>query len=410
MLGARRADAQEAAASAGSGRSESATGIPLPGRLVLRPSLTIGAGYDSNIFYQDTGTRQSATLSVSPQVSLGSEAQRRLNPTLSASVTYLEYLSDDGEIRGMRSLSAAAAAAMSATLSERLTLTAADNYTRVIMPPYQPGQRQFTSNTNSVSAGATLQPGGPRLKLSLGYSLTHFWYDEDAQRFANRHAHNFSGGGSWLVLPKTSVGINGDVGIVSYDETTKSGSYPLHLTGMAQTALTERLQLGARLGVGKGFYEKQRTEDDDATMFVLGFDAKYQSSSLMLSLLYSRDFQDSLWANYYAQDRVALQARRAITASSSASAGLSYDRRRFAPPPTPLTGEVYLSSERTDHVITLNLAADHAFSSRMTASLAYSLSANRSDFRLISDPNGAQVPNDVSYYKHGLVASLRVAY
>ena len=410
MMTARRAGSQEAAASASAAAPTAATGIALPGRLVLRPTITIGAGYDSNIFYQDSGTRQSATLQVQPQVSLASDAQRRLNPTLAGSLTYLEYLSDDGQIRSMRSLAAGAVLAVSAIVSERLTLTMSDSYNRVVMPPYQPGQRQFTSNTNNASAGATIQPGGPRLKLTLGYSLTHSWYDEDAQRFANKTGQSFAAGATWQVLPKTGVGVTADVGIVGYDETTKSGSYPLHVTGVANTALTERLQLGARLGVGKGFYQKTRTEDDDATLFVLGFDAKYQTSAMTLALLYSRDFQDSLWANYYAQDRVAVQARRALSSSTGVGASVTYDRRRFAPPPPPLTGEVYLSSERTDHGISLSAAADHAFSPRMSASVSYSLSANFSDFRLISDPNGAQVANEVSYYKHGLVASLRVVY
>ncbi len=404
------AAAQEAAASSGPLTGEAPTGILLLGHLVLRPSVTLGAGYDSNIFYRDTGTRQSATLQLVPQVSLEPRGSRAITPRLAASLAYTEYLTDDDAVREQRSLSANVGANLTVVASEHLSLSADDRYARLVMPPYQPGQRQFTSNTNAVGVHAGIQPAGPRLKLDLSYQFTQAWYDAAAsQSLASHHAHAISAGTTWLVLPRTSVGLTSGLGVVRHDGADKSGSYPVHVQATAFTAVTERLQIGARAGFGKGFYEKTRGPDDEATLFVLGFDLKYQTAAALFGLLYSRDFEDSLWANYYASDRVGVQARRAISLRNAVSANLSYDRRRFAPPPPELPGQTYQSNERTDHVISLQLSADHSFSSRTTGSLGYSLSANRSNFSVVLDAAGMRTVNDVSYLKHGVQASLRVA-
>src|SRR5262249_48079013 len=139
----------------GSNSAEGGTaGIRLNDSFVLHTGLAVGAGVDSNVFYQDNGAQSAAVTHIMPQLSLTNAARGgtpETNLELSLNGDYRQYYSD---IQAIKDEGSAFGVGVSANLEvgtqTQLTGSLFDSFVRDVQASYIPGASEFSRDSEVV--------------------------------------------------------------------------------------------------------------------------------------------------------------------------------------------------------------------------------------------------------------------
>jgi hypothetical protein len=252
---------------------ENNTGIQLSDDLLLHSGIGVEYGYDTNVFYSDTGAQGSAILRVMPYLELtnatrNGPAARDITFDARAGLQYRHYFSDAVDVQPYRDAwMPNAGVSLGVGGSEQLGFGIADVFARIEDPPYANNGAviggPIDRYNNQISLEGRWSPGGGRLTSVLRFT-DMVDYFTGQYTYADAVTNTLMLDVAWKWLPKTAIFFDAQQGYVDYfssaDMTTATGqklkvsSFPLSVTAGLRGLLTEKLSAVLQLGYVNGFY------------------------------------------------------------------------------------------------------------------------------------------------------------
>jgi len=244
---------------------ENNTGIQVSEGVLLHVGAGAEAGYDSNVFYGESGTEVG-----SPLIRIGmfgdmSNATRtgaagRLLFDLRAGVTYRRYQSDNANVQNFSNAWLPTAGLALSTGGGQFGFGLADTFARLEDPPYaESSPVPITRYNNQASVEGRWSPGGGRITATLRYTNMVDIF-QDAYEYASTDTNLLMLDGAWRWLPKTAIFLNAQQGYILYlneaqaTANNKTSSFPLMVTAGLRGLLTEKTSAVLALGYTNGFY------------------------------------------------------------------------------------------------------------------------------------------------------------
>lgn len=391
----------------------SARGAQVSDGVILHAGVSGEAGYDSNVFYQESSPASAAQVRVTPFLELTNAPRTGEMPSGlffsgRAALTYRKYISDDEDIRRVPGFMPTVSGVLehnAGTLSFGIT----DTFARLEDAPYFRGSMGQAIRRNSNIAAAQLRwsPGGGRLQAMVRYTLTVDWFETDALKIANSTGHEGMLDIAWRWLPKTAVFLQARQGYISYwgSESASSAligprfsSYPLRVLMGLRGLVTPKTSVTVGVGYQKGFYAGQV----DTSGFLGSTLAT--AELVVLPILSTRltfgvrhEFQNSVIGQFYYNDGAYASLNQQIAGRLVAQLWARYDYRQYYGIP----GAV---EQRKDHVTTAGAMVDFFIRSWAFIGGSYALSVNRSDYS--TDPAAV----GLNFTKHVVLARLGLTY
>jgi len=246
---------------------ESNTGIQVSEGVLLHVGAGAEAGYDTNVFYSESGTETASPLiRTSVFGDLGNAtrtgAAGRVQFNLRAGVTYRRYQSDDANVQRFSNAWMPTAGLALSTGGGQFGFGLADTFARLEDPPYaESGPVPITRYNNQASVEGRWAPGGGRLTATLRYTnMLDIFSEDSGYQYANADSNYLMLDTAWKWLPKTAIFVTAQQGYIFYlnnalaDMNGKASSYPLLVVAGLRGLLTERTSATLALGYTNGFY------------------------------------------------------------------------------------------------------------------------------------------------------------
>jgi len=243
---------------------ESNTGIQVSDGVLLHVGAGAEAGYDSNVFYQNTNEVSSPILRVALFGDMSNAtrtaAATRVSFDVRAGVTYRRYQSDNVGVNDNNAWMPTAGLALS-TGGGQFGFGLADTFARLEDPPYAQGGNLISRYNNQASAEGRWSPGGGRITATLRYTnMLDIFTTDSGYSYASTDNNYVMLDAAWKWLPKTAVFINAQQGYIFYLNDAqammngKTSSYPLQVVAGLRGLLTEKTSALLALGYTNGFY------------------------------------------------------------------------------------------------------------------------------------------------------------
>jgi hypothetical protein len=369
---------------------ETNTGIQVSEGVLFHVGAGAEAGYDSNVFYQESNAAVG-----SPLVRVGmfgdlSNATRtgatgRLAFDVRGGFTYRRYQSDNVDVQKFSNAWMPTAGIGLNTGGGVFNFGLADTFARIEDPPYNPTAAipvPITRYNNQASAEGRWSPGGGRVTATLRFTNMLDIFQGDYE-YASTNSNILMLDAAWKWLPKTAIFLNAQQGYVFYlnnDLATanrKSVSYPLTAIAGLRGLLTEKTSAILSLGYMNGFYS-----DGGSTGGFLGStyaELAFTLRPTMLSRIvagYRHDFTNSVIASFsynetaYASYVQQIAGRLALDLSGR-YVHRSY-RGQFVDQAQALTG-------RSDDFVQVGATLDYFVRNWIYFGVGYSLLSNNSN-------------------------------
>jgi hypothetical protein len=244
---------------------ESNTGIQVSDGVLLHVGAGAEAGYDTNVFYQESGSELGSAIyrttlfaDVSNSSRNGAVA-RQLAFDARASLLYRRYQGDDVRLDNYRNAWMPAAGLSLSLGGGQLGFGIADTFARIEDPPYVSGREAITRYNNQASVEGRWSPGGGRINGTLRYVNMVDIFDTNYLTYANSLQQTLMLDGSWKWLPKTALFVNVQQGYVMYlnEEEAKANKkfsyFPLHIGAGLRGLLTEKTTAVLSIGYTNAF-------------------------------------------------------------------------------------------------------------------------------------------------------------
>jgi hypothetical protein len=390
---------------------ESNTGIQLSDRVLLHAGVGVEAGYDTNVFYQDTNTTSSAIYVVLPYLELTNAT--RTGPTSSlftfdarVGLQYRRYQSDNPVLTPFRNAWMPTAGLLVSTGGgAQFGFGIGDTFSRIEDAPYNPGQQPIERDNNQASIEGRWSPGGGRLTTTLRYTNMIDYFQDQTFAYGNSVTNFVTLDAAWRWLPKTAVFIDVRDGYITYLNTSdanaegKYSSLPLYVTAGLRGQLTTTTTATLTVGYQNGFYSSGASTSGlwGSTYADVMFTARISDLSRAV-LGYRHDFENSVIANFSLNDSVYASyvqqiAGRLALDLSGRYAHIEY--QGFVDTP----GHV---AERTDNVYQVGASLDYFLRNWAYLGVGYSLLKDKSDYSLNGD--------SASYVKQQIFGRLGITY
>ncbi len=399
-------------------------GVQVSDSSILHLGIGAETGYDTNVFYSDTGAKGSGILQVLPFVELSNATRGGAFPSevfydLGATLTYREYLSSDPLIRQQRAFMPGAYGNLELGHQQTVSFIVNEAFNRTVDPPYiQNSDQPITRNVNLASAGVRWAPGGGRLAGVLTYSNTLDIFDTDNLKVANSMAHLLMLDTTWKWLPKTALVLQISQGYNTYlnsqNGVSKPNSFPFHVMTGLRGLITAKLTANVLVGYANGFYDLPSARSGPVGLkghLSVNGDLSYRPTMLTsIALGYQRDFQNAILGDFYYVDSVRFSVGQAFAGRFGLGFTARYDSRTFENIPlAPVTmGGVTTTptTSRHDNYWQVGANLDYHIRDWTYIGVAYTLLSNSSDY----EPLAAQDPGRVNYLKQLAFARIGIAY
>jgi hypothetical protein len=385
-------------------------GVRVGEGVYLRLGILAEAGYDTNVFYNDAIKKDAPTLQVTPRAELTNTVRDGQNPvvnfSLSASLLYREYLSDDTTVRTQRAFNPTFSGHLGYAPSQAFSITAVDTFARLEDPPYVPGGPTIQRDLNTGIIDTRITPGGGRLQNTLRYTNTVDRFESESASFANRMAHEFMLGASYKWLPKTAVFVEGSIGYVqmldkeSARAENKYNSMPYRAIAGLRGLVTPKTSINIGAGYQDSIYEDNVVNPSGLSNFYGVASLNFQPGPLTSFVLgYEHGFRDSpIIGNYFDVDAAAAALNQQVGAFVLRGFYL-YEFRRYQ-------GIQQMAQvSRRDHLQRAGAQADYFLQRWFFAGIGFTALVNRSNF---GDAGVAETPAD--YTKFQVLGRLGITY
>ena len=400
------------------------------GRLVLHPGVSVGGGYDSNVFLQSSGEESSFILLVQGYLDIATEGSvRQSEGDANAAepqkiqfrgglgVDYLHYFTDrvgdtvggDGHIN------------FSYNPSKVFSLVINDVFRRMVRPFSDPNTLQGTTisygrNLNTATLDLIGRSKSQVLEGAIGYTNSLEFFDANIYGYGNNLTHRVPASFSWLFFPTSALVYTVEYAHQDYVNPTEIATSPTLLSKNNRVsnmigyngAITERFSLTAMLGYAAGFYKTGQTYDDVIARVELRWQPR---PTIGLSLSYDRDVRPSYIGNFVLLNR--LHADTTFTLMGALQLGVkawvSFDKSGLAlsPDGTLLGNEPF----RKDTRLYVGIFGEYRFKPWLALFADLGYLADFTDFRYVGlsfvDPLLDPVAN---YQRFEAWLGLRVFY
>lgn len=320
------------------------------GDLEIHPAIAGEFGYDSNWMLRSSqsnvsngpDTPNTLQLRLSPSLYLSTlgpqrrEGDNSLPPSVAfragLNATYREFfpVSDTQSAIGQdfenkqRNIGGAADARLDILPSRPVGGAIFGNYAHVIFPNQLTADANQSYTQEQVGAGAELavQPGSGTLDWHFGYQFAGTFFDN--QTAFNNYTNQAYTRGRWRFRPRTALLYDATLGWIFYPNATQAqtaaglvDSTPVRARLGLNGLVTERFAAQAMLGWGSSFYANSGSPQPQFDSLLAQAELKWFLSAspgvasatelgLALSSIalgFTRDFQNSYFANYYTINR-----------------------------------------------------------------------------------------------------------
>jgi len=384
---------------------------------IFHPAFGLSGGYQSNVFFQDSGDGPSGPVSAGlARISAGgsygtidrgrmeAEAPGGEGPRLIFNVdgllTWNQYISSDSTITDQSDLGIGLNADFKLNPRGKVSFNIRDSFVRSVTPG-QSTVEDADRDRNELSANVTARPGGGAIEAYLGYVFVLDLFEESILLFQNRMSHAAVGGVRWQWLPRTQVSLDASIATVTpSNEEFKSASLPLRVTLGASSLLTPAVGLIARAGYGNGFYDRGA----NVSTWIAQLEARfYIGPTLRTAVGYSHDFADSLVGNYFLDhllygrlgwqllDRLQLRLLGELRFRSYGGIEDTTD--------LDLCGDATCANFRDDLLTRVDASLEYQITAWLFGGISYTLMTDSTDFFVRSvqaDDSGAYVASEVS--------------
>ncbi len=448
--------------SAPDGHAAESTGIDV-GNLVIRPSLRLSVGYNTNVFLQSKreldGEMASPVLAISPRLAWAVNNPRSIDFNGDFGVSWTQpFAGDPGVNEDFRDqhLTASGSAglvfnprgAVSFSLEDRMRLADTDASVDIQEDEFgvvfsERGNDIGAAKifANSLSASIGFHPHGMYRESRMGFSgtLSAHWR---RFRYLERHSSDHSAMGgrlqlNWNFLPRSMVYLVLGVDRTVYDEDASLALTRIEvlpspdvvnnpLRNVASTAvrvsigyaglIARRLSATAQIGFGVGLYEEGASPSRIGALLQL----RYQiNSSNSLQVGYSTDFADATFANY-------IDFHRLWAGWSAEGEKLSGEIAAFwqinsysefqstVPDDEGGVVEVYNASERSDYILGAKASIALHITSNVHVGLRYQINGTWTDFEAtrtggsIDDQINTPLSGDPEFLRHQIMLYLQL--
>ena len=400
-------------------------GLKLSDSVVLHGGAAVMGSYDTNVFYSNQGAVGSFFLTPIGHVDLATLPRQRLEgqpegPTqavdfrLRFAAGYRAYLSSDENVKKQSNVDLDGGLNLVINPKGRYKGTISDEYVRTVTPSNMEGPGSYIRDYNVAGAKLDIAPGGGMLAFGLGYSFTMDWWEKNLASLGgskpNMFAHLITLDGKWKFLPKTAVVLRVSEGIISRPDLVINGekhpdSYPVRVEAGLMGQLTYRLSATIMAGYGNGLYQAATGRPNPANFnnALVTAQLRWQVATTgALTLGFNRNFFDSLWSDYYTDNRVTLRYDHMLFSRLLLHLDGGYTYRQYS----GLDPAIWGVSSRNDNVIEGHAGVDWRIKEWLFVGAGYDLYYVNAD-RTITYGG---LPYNPSYVKHVVFFRAEVSY
>ncbi|MEM7677652.1 MAG: hypothetical protein AAF449_16775, partial [Myxococcota bacterium] len=321
------------------------------GNLEIHPGIGVEAGYDSNLFYEDSDTDSSFLLRVTGHVLLSTLGQQReqegdsdgdtapkLRFNAGAAASYF-YFSNN---RAGDNISVDGFFDLTFNPEGLFVFRLYDNLGRSIRPfadaPPEGEAPRYGRVSNQAGADLTLQSDGRTLSATLGYRFDLDFFEDEQFDQLNSFGHLVSLAFNWRFFPNTALVTRTEAAFQNYynESPSEPGSLVVDNRRVNQWvgingAVTEKIGFTAMVGYTAGFFDSDATDDFDNVLAHLELQYRPRRS-LNFALGYRRGFRSSFIGNFVKSDRIYLTSQLTLGGSFlvGANVAVSFDESGLA--------------------------------------------------------------------------------
>lgn len=378
------------------------------------PQVALEGRWDSNVFNvadnDVDAVTSTALLRVLPALRIDNPEYDVIHLMFDVKGDIRQYFNDDPSVEAQPQFGVTADLGIELFPRAAASFKVFDSFRDWLETPNFSTTRSFQRINNKVGGRVSVHPGGTPERRALdisaqySYGFDHFL---DFEEF-DKQTHEINLLGSWKFYPKTALVIEATLAFNSWDtpdpQSGRTDSMPLRTRAGVTGFITKTIAATIKVGYGQGFYD---SGDDFQSVLASVHFAWMPLETTLLDLGYDRDFVDSYFANYYAQDRIGLRFEQRLWDVVTIKLDSAFAFLDFGAI-TPAAGVVYLpSNERAEKVLTVDLSIDFDILRYLGARVGYELTDVFSDFEQRRDGQLADVGG---YVRHQVFGSLIARY
>lgn len=383
--------------------------------LVLHPGLAAEFGYDSNVFYNPIATgsglmrlRAHIDLATLPPQAFENDRSvqdQKLIFRLSAQAEYREYLTTNSVIQQQRSVNVFASTGLTILPSGPFTLSLNDDFLRTVDPRNYETVANFSRDYNRAGAIASYKSPGQTLEIGVGDDFS-FNYYENGISFGDNFINEAQAFAKWRLLPRSILSATVRVGWVDYVHDNAINSIPFRAVVGFSTLFSTWFGMSVTAGYGNSFNQTGPSYSNFIGGAELRFMLPYRS---IISLVYNRDFYDSLFANYFVDDHLGIIYEQPLLRRLAARVEGAVIFRHYDGLTDPATvGQVgYSSTTRDDIIYSARAELTYRALDWLAFSANYNLLSDQTDFAFIQ---ASGMATRVDYVKHSVFGRIDIAY
>ncbi|MFH2009961.1 MAG: outer membrane beta-barrel protein [bacterium] len=385
------------------------------GRSEFHAGLSVEAGWDSNVYYDDAGEVSSAYLRLFPQLTLGTRPvaqgkRQKFAYNLALAMDYIGYLQD---LNGSKRHHVGATLGLDLKFNPqgKVAFSIVEQFTRTNEP--RAGQTPGSIDRDYNQAGFDLIFRNGLLSFLLGYRFVIDMYEQKQYDVANRMLHEAKFKADWKFFPQTAFWFQAESGYVDYFEDNPTvgvpnrSSAPLKLMIGATGRLTPWMTADIGIGYGMAYYIGQPLglHHDVIANVGLGFKMGPYAT---LKLGYQHGFKDSVVGDFYKEDsayaRLNLALFKRLVVEAMVAWTMADYQRYVLPGASGGSCDANGVCDRKDNYLIVGVSADYYFLSWLSLGIGYSLQGNFTGFS--TDFAGfTQIPSFVKHRVYGRITA-----
>lgn len=432
-------------------RAEDGRGIKVGERSTFHTGFALGMGLDSNVYSNAKAEDPLVSTALWPSAWLGignrdirdgllmtpaERSGRWFDYNISLLGGFRQYLSRKADVRSVPRLSIGTQVRLVFLPGRRFSVHLDEDFFRgAAAGNYQALGSVLNFNRLDHRGQLTffVRPGGGRIAFGVGYrsQLLRF-EDEDINR-GNRLVNGLYSEAKWRFLPRSSLLATYTMDFTYYtdccvetDLGRNEDNYAHRFLAGYRGQVVDKLTIEAMVGWGGGFYRTDPNGNASFNSFIGNVAVNYFPT--LRSLVHvglTRNFQDSLFGNFYVDNGVALALGHQFRWRMIGHIGASIAGRRYKGLPEPRVEWIDIEEyrgpgaedlERRTTIVGLSAKVEQPLGKIFAVSLGYDLIADTRPFTVEyvppeDDPPNAPVPTDtLSFVRHlvTLVLAVRI--
>ena len=405
-------------------RTERVRGIRA-GDFLLWPGLVLEGRYDSNFFQgaDSEAPKPVPVLRIVPSFGVSNPNPNRIALSLGANADIRLLLSSDEAVQKQQGVGATTDLRVDILPKAPVSVTIQDSFRRALETPNFSTSTTYDQNVNKAAIQVRVQPGGGALRVITGYAFGFDFFDDYAAGDYMYHEARLLA--TWRFYPKTAAFLEGSGQFWSWQNPDVNDplvrhidNNPLRVVAGVNGYVTKKIAALIKLGYGNSFHDAGPAFNSAIGQVELGY--KF-IPSVLLAGGFSRDFQNSYYANFYTENRTYLRVQADLWHRLKLDASAAYhliDFAEFDPgdstcnPNTTVC--VHVShTERRDQAVTGHLSAEVDITRWIGLTVGYEVRGQFTNFETtvrgpLSPPEGSVDKGE--YIKHQVYASLNVRY